>query len=122
MSEIKNSPWLDEQTLHNLVGDFRTVDLFDKQNARRPGELFLSIDRRRRGGKNVYAYFAPSAAFKAVYSKLIQDRPNNAGLELIEWDDRYLVIVRDGVNISNAYYSADKGHVEKLFKMEAGRV
>lgn len=99
----------------NALGKARYIEFFKKgravNNQRRPGEVFFSIEKR-----NTFSGFSPrkfgyikeTAEMKGIFDTLIQERIEHRSIDIIEWDDSYNVVFRDGIHISTRMCRLEK--------------
>lgn len=120
MNKYKNSEFI---KLSKIFQCFRTIVFSRKnenginvtvKNVRRPGEIFFSVKSK---AKTFQGYVKTNEYIKEYQNHLFQDRIKYGlgSIELIEWEDRYLLLVKDGLCISDYSLFVTKEEVVELF-------
>lgn len=126
---FKDTQYIDPS---KVFQDFRLVNLSQAKTPRKESreEIFFTVKRRTASENNgqkhreynrIYGYVKITPIVKEVMERhLFHERRDNVHINLIEWDDRYLIVVVDGMYISSYDYFATKANVNALFPLETG--
>lgn len=102
-----------------LFKDFRFIKFFNEgkrvDNKKKEGEVFFSVKFRDK--PNLYGYVHKTELFNDTFEKcLFHESPENCSIEIIEWEDKFLVLIKDGIFISSHSFFATKEDINNLFK------
>jgi len=116
---VKRTPFISE----SFLGEAREYifALNGKQFKNEPqksNERFFTIDERYSAGEGKYksssGWITLTPEMEEVFANLFQDHKSNQHLEIIEWEDRYLVSFDDGIYISSAWRFMTKEDMGKF--------
>lgn len=92
--------------------NYRIIPDIRKAGKKEKNEIFMSI--KFQDGRREYGYVTINKEIEQEYDHLFQERQDNRHIDLIEWDDQFLLCFRDGIYISTQYYFVSKEEVFKL--------
>ena len=112
---------MDLTEIGKLIAEYRWIDFFKDgkqvKNVKNLDELFFTISLRNTNKK--FGYLKPTKFLSDISKQyLLQDKKYNEHINIIEWDDFFLLRLRDGLYISNYDFFISKENLIDYFKIE----